>query len=80
MYTWNDVSQVEEDGDELGLCWIGEAAEGELRHVKAWKRKIIIKDHLFQGLEIVSYKSRLHFTKITFPLGFFSLMEWSMSV
>jgi len=36
VYTWNDVSQVEEDGDELGLCWIGEAVEGELRNVKAW--------------------------------------------
>ena len=36
VYTWNDVSQVQEDGDELGLCWIGEAAEGELRNVKAW--------------------------------------------
>ena len=36
VYTWNDVSQVQEDGDELGLCWIGEAVEGELRNVKAW--------------------------------------------
>ena len=66
--TWNDVSRVEEDGDELGLCWMGEAAEGELRHVKAWKRKIIIKDHLFQGLKAAFYKNNFPL-RFSFPNG-----------
>lgn len=45
IYTWHYVTQVEEDGTESGLCWIGEAEEGEFSCVmkaispKAWKRK-----------------------------------------
>lgn len=31
IYTCNYVSQIEEDDDELGLCWIGEAEEQESR-------------------------------------------------
>lgn len=31
IYICNYVSQIEEDDDELGLCWIGEAEEQESR-------------------------------------------------
>lgn len=84
IYTWNNVSQVEQDGDELGLCWIGEAEEGELRNVmeiiRPGKGRVAFVDQLLQELEIVSCKSSLHFAKITLPLVFLSLMEWGMSV
>lgn len=69
------MSQAGQDGDELGLCWIGEAEGEELRCVTKTIRpgtgRAAFTDHLLQELEIVSCKSGLHFAKITFPLGFF---------
>lgn len=56
IYTWNEVSQVGQDGDELGLCWIGEAEKGELRSgmetIRLGKGRAAFTGHLLQGLEI----------------------------